>query len=127
MNNFINPNLPTGQVEGAWQKSVKNLSNLTSEKKNKFEIIIVGCGLSGSSAAATLAEEGFKIKLITYHDSPRRAHSVSVSTSTPTQAHDGWWQIFSPDLRCQPPNREEGGRFGTSLSLLRATLIHRHA
>ena len=47
------------------------------EKKNKFEIIIVGCGLSGSSAAATLAEEGFKIKLLTYHDSPRRAHSVS--------------------------------------------------
>ena len=77
MKNFINPNLPTGEVEGAWQKTIKNLSNLTTEKKNKFEIIIVGCGLSGSSAAATLAEEGFKIKLITYHDSPRRAHSVS--------------------------------------------------
>ena len=77
MNNFINPNLPTGEVEGGWQKTVKNLSNLTTEKKNKFEIIIVGCGLSGSSAAATLAEEGFKIKLLTYHDSPRRAHSVS--------------------------------------------------
>ena len=77
MNNFINPNLPTGKVEGAWQKTVKNLSNLINENKNKFEIIIVGCGLSGSSAAATLAEEGFKIKLLTYHDSPRRAHSVS--------------------------------------------------
>ena len=77
MNNFINPNLPTGEVEGGWQKTVKNLSNLTTEKKNKFEIIIVGCGLSGSSAAATLAEEGFKIKLLTYHDSPRRAHSVA--------------------------------------------------
>ena len=49
MNNFINPNLPTGEVEGAWQKTVKNLSNLTTEKKNKFEIIIVGCGLSGLS------------------------------------------------------------------------------
>ena len=63
MNNYINPNLPTGEVEGAWQKTVKNLSNLTTENKNKFEIIIVGCGLSGSSAAATLAEEGFKINL----------------------------------------------------------------
>ena len=55
MKNFINPNLPSGELEGAWQKTVENLSNLKSEKKNKFEIIIVGCGLSGSSAAATLA------------------------------------------------------------------------
>ena len=77
MNNFINPNLPSGAIEGGWQKTVKNLTNISTEKKNKFEIIIVGCGLSGSSAAATLAEEGFKIKLLTYHDSPRRAHSVS--------------------------------------------------
>ncbi len=77
MSNFINPNLPCGELEGAWQKTVKELTKLASEKKNKFEIIIVGCGLSGSSAAATLAEEGFKIKLLTYHDSPRRAHSVS--------------------------------------------------
>ena len=35
MNNFINPNLPTGNLEGAWQKTVKNLSNLNTEKKNK--------------------------------------------------------------------------------------------
>ena len=48
MNKFINPNLPTGELEGAWQKTVENLSNLTTENKNKFEIIIVGCGLSGS-------------------------------------------------------------------------------
>ena len=77
MNSFINPNLPSGKVEGAWHRTIENLTTLTSEKKKKFEIIIVGCGLSGSSAAATLAEEGFKIKLLTYHDSPRRAHSVS--------------------------------------------------
>ena len=77
MKNFIDPNLPGGEIEGAWDKVVKNLTKLSSERKNNFEIIIVGCGLSGSSAAATLAEEGFKIKLLTYHDSPRRAHSVS--------------------------------------------------
>ena len=64
MNNFINPNLPTGNLEGAWQKTVKNLSNLTPEKKNKFEIIIVGCGLSGSSAAATLAEEDLRLNFL---------------------------------------------------------------
>ncbi len=77
MNNFLNPNLPSGELEGAWEKIAKNLSNFSNSKKKEIEIIIVGCGLSGSSAAATLAEEGFKIKLLTYHDSPRRAHSVS--------------------------------------------------
>ena len=77
MDNFIKPNLPSGEVEGAWERTVNNLTNFANEKKNEFEIIIVGCGLSGSSAAATLAEEGFKIKLLTFHDSPRRAHSVS--------------------------------------------------
>ena len=41
MKNFINPNLPSGDIEGGWQKTVKSLTNLTSEKKNKFEIIIV--------------------------------------------------------------------------------------
>ena len=87
MDNFINPNLPTGELEGGWQKTVKNLSNLSTEKKNKFEIIIVGCGLSGSSAAASLAEEGFKIKLLTYHDSPRRAHSVSAQEVLMLQDH----------------------------------------
>ncbi len=77
MKNYLNPNLPSGELEGGWQKTVKNLTDIPSEKKKEFEIIIVGCGLSGSSTAATLAEEGFKIKLLTYHDSPRRAHSVS--------------------------------------------------
>ncbi len=76
MNN-INPSLPTGDLEGAWKRVHSNLSNVSSSNKQKFEIIVVGCGLSGSSVAATLAEQGFKIKLLTYHDSPRRAHSVS--------------------------------------------------
>ncbi len=77
MDDLIDANLPSGDLEGGWEKTIRNLSNLSNEKKNKFKIIIVGGGLSGSSAAATLAEEGFKIKLLTYHDSPRRAHSVS--------------------------------------------------
>ena len=77
MSDILNANLPSQNIEGAWGKTVKELSNLSIEKKKEFEIIIVGCGLSGSSAAATLAEEGFKVKLFTYHDSPRRAHSVS--------------------------------------------------
>src|SRR5690606_37119419 len=43
----------------------------------KFEVIVVGAGLAGSSAAATLAELGYKVKCFVYHDSPRRAHSIA--------------------------------------------------
>jgi succinate dehydrogenase / fumarate reductase, flavoprotein subunit len=45
--------------------------------KRKFDIIVIGSGLAGASAGATLGELGYNVKLITYHDSPRRAHSIS--------------------------------------------------
>src|SRR5688572_26333750 len=45
--------------------------------RRRFEVIIVGSGLAGASAAATLGEQGYKVKLFTYHDSPRRAHSIA--------------------------------------------------
>ena len=45
--------------------------------KRKFEVIVVGTGLAGASAAATLGELGYKVKAFTYHDSPRRAHSIA--------------------------------------------------
>jgi len=45
--------------------------------KRKFEVIVVGSGLAGSSAAATMAELGYRVKVFTYNDSPRRAHSIA--------------------------------------------------
>src|SRR4029079_12630069 len=45
--------------------------------RGKFEVIIVGSGLAGASAAATLGEQGYNVRVFTYHDSPRRAHSIA--------------------------------------------------
>src|SRR5687768_5011023 len=45
--------------------------------RRKFEVIIIGSGLAGASAAATLGEQGYRVKVFTYHDSPRRAHSIA--------------------------------------------------
>src|SRR3546814_17269300 len=45
--------------------------------RRKCEVIVIGSGLAGASAAATLGEQGYKVKVITYHDSPRRAHSIA--------------------------------------------------
>jgi succinate dehydrogenase / fumarate reductase, flavoprotein subunit len=68
---------PTGPIEDAWDDHRFSLKLVNPANKRKFEIIIVGSGLAGAAAAATLGELGYNVKIITFHDSPRRAHSIS--------------------------------------------------
>lgn len=69
--------VPAGPVASKWDKW-KNESKLVSPtNKKKYDIIVVGTGLAGASAAASLAELGYNVKVFTFHDSPRRAHSIA--------------------------------------------------
>src|SRR6187551_3814831 len=68
---------PTGPIETRWEKYQFDLKLVNPANKRKFTIIIVGSGLAGGSAAATLAEMGYKVKCFCYQDSPRRAHSIA--------------------------------------------------
>jgi succinate dehydrogenase / fumarate reductase, flavoprotein subunit len=69
--------IPEGPIEDKWDNH-KNLVKLVSPaNKNKLDIIVVGTGLSGASAASTLAELGYNVKSFCFQDSPRRAHSVA--------------------------------------------------
>jgi len=78
MNNFkLNSNAPNGELHTKWEDYKKTLNKLTPEKANKYKVIIIGTGLAGASAAATLAEKGFNIHAFSYHESPRRAHSIA--------------------------------------------------
>ena len=77
MENFLNPSLPSGSPIDAWRRVRSEMDNLKFSPKNRYKIIVVGTGLAGSAAAATLAEKGFNIKVLTFHESPRRAHSVA--------------------------------------------------
>ena len=71
------PRLPAGPLDSAWQRCREGLPLISPANKRKLRVLVVGSGLAGASAAATLAEQGYRVQLVTYHDSPRRAHSVA--------------------------------------------------
>ena len=73
----INSRIPEGPIADKWTSHKFNMKLVNPSNKRKFEIIVVGTGLAGASAAATLGELGYKVKAFTYHDSPRRAHSIA--------------------------------------------------
>ena len=69
--------VPTGPIAEKWTNHKFNMKLVNPANKRKYEIIVVGTGLAGASAAATLGELGYKVKAFTYHDSARRAHSIA--------------------------------------------------
>ena len=68
------PDAPVGEM---WSTYKENMKLVNPNNKRKFKIIVVGTGLAGASAAATLAELGYQVDAFTFHDSPRRAHSIA--------------------------------------------------
>ena len=68
---------PTGPIETRWDRHRFNLKLVNPANKRKHTIIVVGTGLAGGAAAATLAELGYRIKCFCFQDSPRRAHSIA--------------------------------------------------
>ncbi|HEX6417050.1 MAG TPA: fumarate reductase/succinate dehydrogenase flavoprotein subunit [Acidimicrobiales bacterium] len=68
---------PPGPIEERWTRHRFDMKLVAPNNRRKFEVIIVGSGLAGASAAATLGEQGYNVKVFTYHDSPRRAHSIA--------------------------------------------------
>ena len=68
---------PSGPIEQKWDKHRVEMKLVNPANKRKYEVIVVGSGLAGASAAASLAELGYKVKCFCYQDSPRRAHSIA--------------------------------------------------
>src|SRR5713226_18107 len=73
----LNANIPSGQLAQKWDKHKFDLKLVNPANKRKFEVLVVGSGLAGASAAASLAELGYKVKCFCFQDSPRRAHSIA--------------------------------------------------
>jgi succinate dehydrogenase / fumarate reductase flavoprotein subunit len=73
----LDAKIPSGPLEKKWDKARQDFKLVNPANKRKFEIIVVGTGLAGASAAASMAELGYGVKCFCYQDSPRRAHSIA--------------------------------------------------
>src|ERR1700678_597393 len=74
---MLDARIPSGPIEKAWEKCCFEMKLVNPANKRKYEIIVVGSGLAGGSAAATLGELGYRVKCFCFQDSPRRAHSIA--------------------------------------------------
>jgi succinate dehydrogenase / fumarate reductase flavoprotein subunit len=73
----LDSKIPEGQISEKWTKYRSTLPLVNPANKRSLEVLVVGSGLAGSSAAASLAEMGYKVKVFCFQDSPRRAHSIA--------------------------------------------------
>ncbi len=68
---------PKGDIKDRWDNHRFDMKLVNPNNKRKFDVLVVGTGLAGAAAAASLAQLGYKVKAFTFHDSPRRAHSIA--------------------------------------------------
>src|SRR6201987_3952010 len=77
METTLNSKVPSGPLESKWRKHRDESKLVSPNNKRKFDMLVVGSGLAGASAAASLAELGYNVKCFCFQDSPRRAHSIA--------------------------------------------------
>lgn len=73
----LDAKIPSGPLANKWSKHRFDIKLVNPANKRKFDVLVVGSGLAGASAAASLAELGYKVKCFCFQDSPRRAHSIA--------------------------------------------------
>ena len=73
----LDSKIPAGDLDKKWEKYKATVPLVNPANKRSLEIIVVGSGLAGAAAAASLAEGGYKVKVFCFQDSPRRAHSIA--------------------------------------------------
>src|SRR4030067_2487864 len=96
--------VPTGPIAEKWDRHCFDLKLVNPANKRKFDIIVVGTGLAGGSAAATLAELGYNVKVFCFQDSPRRAHSIAAQggiNAAKNYPNDGdsIWRLFYDTIK----------------------------
>ncbi|MBI4546949.1 MAG: fumarate reductase/succinate dehydrogenase flavoprotein subunit [Ignavibacteriae bacterium] len=100
----LNSKIPEGPIQEKWDNHRFNLKLVNPANKQKFHIIVVGTGLAGASAAASLAELGYHVTSLCYHESPRRAHSIAAQGGINAPKNyrndgDSIWRLFYDTIK----------------------------
>ncbi len=100
----LDAKIPAGPLEDKWDQHRADLKLVSPANKRKFHIIIVGSGLAGASAAASLAELGYQVSCFCFQDSPRRAHSIAAQggiNAAKNYQNDGdsTWRLFHDTIK----------------------------
>jgi len=74
---MLEARIPSGPIEQQWDKCRLEMKLVNPANRRKHSIIVVGAGLAGAAAAATLGQQGYRVQCFSYHDTPRRAHSIA--------------------------------------------------
>ncbi|MFH5804820.1 fumarate reductase/succinate dehydrogenase flavoprotein subunit [Alienimonas sp. DA493] len=95
----LDSRVPEGPIEQKWDRCIREMKLVNPANKRKYEVIVVGTGLAGGSAAASLAELGYRVKSFCIQDSPRRAHSIAAQggiNAAKNYQNDGdsVWRLF---------------------------------
>ncbi len=100
----LNSRIPDGPIEKKWDAHKFSLKLVNPANKRKYRIIVVGTGLAGASAAASLAELGYNVTSLCYHESPRRAHSIAAQGGINAPKNykndgDSIWRLFHDTVK----------------------------
>jgi len=100
----LDPKVPTGPIEKRWSQHKFDMKLVNPANRRKYTVIVVGTGLAGSSAAASLAELGFNVEAFSFHESPRRAHSIAAQggiNAAKNYVNDGdsVWRLFHDTVK----------------------------
>jgi succinate dehydrogenase flavoprotein subunit len=95
----LDAKIPAGPIEDKWDQHRFDMKLVNPANKRKFTVIVIGTGLAGGSAAATFAELGYNVECFSFHDSPRRAHSIAAQggiNAAKNYPNDGdsVWRLF---------------------------------
>jgi succinate dehydrogenase / fumarate reductase flavoprotein subunit len=101
---ILDAKIPEGPIEKKWTSFKNNAKLISPANKRKFKVIVVGTGLAGSSASATLAELGYQVETFCFHDSARRAHSIAAQggiNAAKNYQNDGdsVWRLFYDTIK----------------------------
>ena len=96
----LDSKIPDGPIEDAWTNHKNNLRLVGPNNRPKFKVIIIGSGLAGASAAASMGAMGYNVECFCFQDSPRRAHSIAAQggiNASKNYRNDGdsTWRLFT--------------------------------